>query len=388
MFSLTPLKDGALHAKNMRDVGRLVGGLLALRERYGDPKAALKMRELARIVFDPTRLATGYGPDADRERVIRVGGKGVTLASLEQPGLKRVNYQKQDSGTPSTGTRPPSYIDTDLHDLDWTLQFGQVSELAYALKQDSAPEYQLVESYARDLDKRLRFLSTQFYPGLPWWAYIKDLRHAVTSRAAWHWFRYLTHDDPSELEAYTALADMLLADTDLVELPGGVVGVAPHFVGPLRMLFKRAPLLAFQDSTYLQESIPHELAMRWTGAPHYDHGYIAAWANTVHMLVLNRGAEDGRMSSSVGGNGPAGDDRQNVISYKGKTYPCRPLQTRATKTENVLQVSRGLSTLTSAWAGKSEYAQTLRDLNKRPDSLEHDRIGSWVGLNYFLGERL
>ncbi len=358
-----------MHLKNMRDQGYLAHGLQVLLDHNGDPKAEGLLRKQAGIIFNPAIMATGYGANANRTLT-----KGrYTVDELEQVGLKRINYQLIDSGTPGDGIAP-GYLDVDfLHQLDWCLQFGTVGELEYILKPGGGVEYERVRSYADDLETRLRFLSEKLKPGQPWYAYVKPLRHAVTSMASFFWHRWLTHGKNDYLEAYNYWADKLIADTTYVGLPEGEVAVAPHFVSD-------ASKPAHQDSTYKRKDVPHEWAMHRSGAPHHTARYMAAWARTVQLVVMFQGAGD-KIAASVGGNGPSSDNGQRVVSYRGKTYPCGPLQTRASVTEDVFQISRGLATLGSAFAtDRPEFVDTLRALNARPDSERENRKASWVSL--------
>lgn len=375
-FSTEPLIEGHMHAKNMREQGYLAHGLQVLLDHYGDSKALARLRKQAGIIFNPAIMATGYAANANRS--LTKGGHKVN--DLEQPGLKRINYQIIDTGSPGDGIAP-GYLGLDFwHDLDWSLQFGTVGELECILQPGGGKEYEWTRSYADDLEARMRFLSAKLKPGQPWYAYVKPLRHAVVSMTSFFWHRWLTHGNTDYLEAYTYWADKLIADTTYVQLSEGEIAVAPHRVG-----VKDNP--AHQDTTYKRKDVPHEWAMHRSGAPHYTARYMAAWARTVQLVVMFQGAGD-RVAASVGGNGPKEDNGQRVVSYRGKTYPCASRQTRADVTDDVFQISRGLATLGSAFAtDRPEFVKTLHALNARPDSERENRKASWVSLALY-GDRL
>lgn len=371
-----PLIEGHMHLKNMREQGYITHGLQVLLDHYGDPKALSWLRKQAEIIFDPAIMATGYGAKANRA----LTRGGLTFDELEQPGLKRINYQLIDSGSPGDGVAP-DYLDVDFrHDLDWSLQFGTVAEMEYILKPGGGVEYERVKSYADDLEARMRFLSEKLKPGQPWYSYVKPLRHAVVSVTSYFWHRWASYGNPEHLEAYNHWANKLIADTTYVQTPEGEIAVAPHFVSD-----KSRP--AHQDTTYKRKDVPHEWAMHRSGAPHFTARYMAAWARTVQLVVMFEGAGD-RVAASVGGSGPKADDGLPVVSYRGKTYPCAPLQTRATVTDDVFQISRGLATLGSAFAtDRPEFIDALHALNARPDSEKENRMASWVSLALY-GDRL
>lgn len=381
-----PLLNGTLHLKSMREVGYIVVSLSQILERWGDPAAWERLEYVIKVVWEPSRMATKYDPGAS-VRYVTVSGKKVTD---EQPGLMRFNYQKVDLGTHSAADTP-AYVGTDIrHDLDHDLHTAAVGVAKLAAKHNiphsDGTAYGLLRRYTDNLIARLKFTAEGYDPKRKWYVRGKSLRHPARARHTFHRTEYLDSGDPEQLEAAEFYGKMLASDVDYVQVEGQWVAVAPHYTRALQVeRGQSGGSWGHQDISYRQEDAGLELMLYRLGDPHVPLGYLAASANTIHMLVMNTGALGPTISASVGGNGPTSDNGKKVISYRGKTYPTKRMyQGRAHSTDPVFQISRGLATIYSFAAGNPRYFQQLIELSDRPDSDEHRRFGARVALMEFM----
>lgn len=385
-----PLKDGQMHAKNMREVGHIVMALGALLERYGDPRAARRLDEVWGIVL--SRAATGFGKEAALGVFTRtVAGKSV---DMEQAGLLRFNYQFIDSGTPPKDGKVPPYIDTDhLHVLDLGLQFATVG-LSGKMFHDNLAHgfgnaYARVRRLEDDLYTRLEFLSATLKPDLDWWGYLHTLRHHITSRYVGHLARFATTGEARHAEAAAVLGRWLADDVEMLTLSdGNVVALQTHQVQAAHSYNRYSEAnrsLGYQDITYKREDAPVEVFASTLPGSVYTDEYLAASARTTHLLVLSSGPNGPTISATVGGNGPAEYAGQHGVFYGGKWHPGRFKNGRLTSTEMTMQVSRGQGTINSAWAkDHAEFEENLVILDKRKDGqAPHYRYGSRTGLLYY-----
>jgi len=386
-----PLMYGQLHLMSMRNVGHIVLSLAHILERWGDPEAWKRMDRTIKVVWNPKILATGYTPDAVKRNVLAlVDGKWEEVSD-EQPGLLRMNYQRVDTGTHDEDDKP-AYIGADYrHDLDHDLHLATVGIAKMTAKDNLShggeEAYKLVRRYADDINQRLKFVAfgtdRLVREGKrKWYVRGKSLRHPARARHVYHRTEYLDSGDPEQLEAAEFYGKMLASDVDYVQVEGQWVAVAPHYTRALQVARGHSGgSWEAQDITYKREDAPLELFLFRLGDPHVPLGYLAANANTVHMLVMNTGPLGPTISSTVGGNGPKELTNKKVVAYKGKGYPTRRVVLRyPLGTEGVFQISRGLATIYSFAAGNPRYIQQLIELNDRPDSNEHRRFAARAAL--------
>lgn len=374
-----------MHLHNLRTVGYCEGICELLIYWWGDPEALRYAQYLTDVVFDESRMAKGYGSTATPRMVMYKGEK----VSDEQPGLRRFNYQATSETVASVGR--PDYIDTDTRsNLHFDLQTATVSGLKYMMKENlehgTRAQLELVSAYCDDMKERLRFSSAIEAPDAPWYVHGKSLTHAAKFRWLHHWYEWLCEDDKQELVACKFYADALAADVEIVMIDGFPVAVQPHFTKGLQSSRSQdtGHGQEFQDITYPREENRVELMGFFLGAPGVDEAHLEASANNLHMVCLYDGADGEGVSKTVGGHGSKDFNGKAGVIYKGNLYPSRYKNFRADGHEGMHQISHGLHTCWSAWGSQTEkYKRDLELLNKRPDSIEFQRYGAYVGLMFF-----
>jgi hypothetical protein len=376
-----PLDDGKMHLNNMRGVGHVSDALMFVLERWGDPRALTMLRSVWRIVLAPERLATGFGEKALKSAWTKRTVNGDVM-DLEQPGVLRILMTRTNAG------KPEPYQWMDMMPLEWDLKLGTIGTAKHALKDNlrhgAGPEYKLLRGYADAINTRLRFLSATLQPRLDWWAWGHHLRHPATARYTYHLMEWLGTGDAEQKRAADHYAKHLMADVEYITFDdGNTVAVATHEVQGLR-LYKGFSMTVdtsgYQDVTYKREDTTKETLAHFTGASCYTTEYLAASARTTHLLVLSTGPNGPTIAATVRGNEPAEYKGKRGLWYGGKWYSSRWLNNRVTSTEPVLEVSRGMGTVNSAWATEHpEFEGTLEALNQRPDSKQFQRLGSTVG---------
>lgn len=347
--------------RDLRDVTTLTQTLMLVIDHWDDPRALDMLKKIWTLVLDPKRMATGFMPYADPRH-----------SALEQLGVKRFLWLNKTESAGSDGT--------DIYDLDRDLHAAAVAAAAYTFKLNGCrDEYKLTLDYCREYTKRVTFLSQAEYGGRSWysdaWWFVsgKSLWHAAVARRTFHRFMILLGDGKHEA-AYRWFRDGLDANTDMVETPGGVCAVNPHFT-PVLMARRgqSSPVMwGFQDVTYKREDEAWEVIGNRMGD--FTDAYVAASARTMMLVVL--GPDDGRIAATTGGYGPAEFRGQKGLVYKGKLYPCRMVNGRVTDTEDVLQLTRGIPHVGAAWAtDHPEFQQIIESHDKQPDNIKHQRFG-------------
>jgi hypothetical protein len=367
---------GVIHIKDLRFVQTYTHTLLILLYLYGDPKA---LAELVRIWPGLiARTTTGYDVAA-------------TNRTREQPGIKRWIYHENAEWAGTSA----GFLGTDDHPLEFDLIGGTIAESEYALYQNirhgAGVAYLALSEYVtKHYQNRLEYLSAAYYPNKPRWAYGKPLRHPTESRYNYHYFRYLTHGNPVDKEAYEWLGNALRGDRELITLEDSTVVLAqPHgVIARVAQQSGRNPNGGHQDITYIAESNPHMLLAHWAGSPFHNRDELAAMGHTVFQCVLCDGPSKDTIAMAIGGAAPVGDKSLNgkrlIRTRDGKTYPSRWLMGRGEQRDHVLQLQRGLSMILSFLTGQDSYKAEIEALDERAT---HGRHGGTIGLLLFEAKR-
>ncbi len=352
-----PYEDGVIDIVNMRLMQHFTHALLVVLERTGDPKAADLLERAWLGVTAPERMAVKFYPDAQAKQL-----------RFEQPNVPRWLH---------------SQYRVDHDPLEFSLVSGPIAQAKLAFKQSGRlAGYARMAVVSANYEARLRFVARLAYSNLPWYSYYKPFRHALESAFNYHYFEWLDSGREDHKQAWEYLGQALQADNSYIDVEGKECLNIPHFNSIVRKLQTGAATeTAAQDTTYLRESVPHQLLAHQAGSPYHSAKFIAAMARAVHMLVLYQGPKSEQIAATIAGVGVASDQGKNVVAYRGKNYPARWKQDRPTVTEDTLQVSRGMGTVGSAWAKDCpEFLSNLEALDTQTDSTEHKRWGSRAGM--------